>query len=537
MGNNGRDILAGLSVAGLMLPEAIAYSGIAGVPPQHALYAAMAGCLVYALLGQSRFAIISPTSSSAAILAAMLAALVPQPGQKMLLVAVAVFLVGLFFLAAGTLRLGALSSIISRPVLRGFAFGLAILISLKQFPAIFGMPQAGAGTFEAISQILTNPGQWNGFSLSIGIAALILLLFARRYPQIPGSLIIIALAILISVMFDLQQRGVDVVGPIDLSGIWGSVTTLSLDELAHVARFAPPLVLILFAESWGTIRGLSLQHGENVDANRELKTLGIANVASAALQGMPVGAGFSAGAASEAANPRTRMASAIAAIGLAGFTFAAADWFAYIPHAALSAIIIVALLHALDPSPFFRLWRLRQDLVLALAATAGVLFLGVLNGMLAAIVLSFAVFLQRLSSPRIVMLGRLGASHDFVDVKRHPDAAEPAGMLVLRPAQPLFFGNAEPTFAEITRRILASPDINAVIISLEETFELDTTALEALLEFDASLRGRNIGIRYARMHDAVRDVVAAGGGDDLLRRANYSVDDAVAAMDGLKEEK
>lgn len=536
MGLNRRDLLAGLSVAGLMLPEAIAYSGIAGIPAQHALFAAVAGCLIYALCGRSRFAIISPTSSSAAILAAMLMVLDTDPARKVLLVAIVVSLVGLLFLAAGFLKLGALSSIISRPVLRGFAFGLAILITLKQLPVIFGVETSGSGPFAALWHILTLPGQWNLFNLGIGTAALCILVVLRRFPYLPGSLIVILAAIAASVTLDLAHRGVEIVGHIDLSGIWKSFTSISFEELAHVARFAPPLVLILFAESWGTMRGLALRHGEMVDANRELKALGAANLASAMLQGMPVGAGFSAGAASEAANPQSRLASAIAAIGLAVFTFAAAEWFAFIPQAALAAIIVVALSHALDPSPLIRLWRLKHDLFLALAAAAGVLFFGVLDGMLAAIVLSFAVFLRRLSLPRILVLGRLGESHDFVDMQRHPEATEPAGILVLRPTQPLFFGNAEPAFAAMRRHILSQPERKAVVISLEETFEIDTTALDALLEFDDSLKKQNIELYYARMHDAVRDILAAGGGEGLLQRAHYSVDDAVMAAQSNEDE-
>lgn len=525
----GRDLVAGISVAGLMLPEAIAYAGIAGVPPQHALFAAMAGCAVYALFGQSRFAIISPTSSSAVILASMLLALGPGSGQKMLLVAVVVFFVGILFLAAGLLKLGALATIISRPVLRGFAFGLAILITSKQFPVLFGIAEPSVGPFDAVWLIVSQPAHWNAFSLSVGIIALALLIIARRVPQLPGSLTVIITAIFASIALDLQQRGVAVVGAIDLSSNWASITAVSFDDLSQAVRFAPPLVLILFAESWGTVRGLSLRHGETVDANRELRTLGLANLASAAFQGMPVGAGFSAGAANEAADPQTKLATAIAAFGLTIFSFAASGWFAYIPQPALAAIIIVALLHALDPAPLYRLWKLKRDVALALAATAGVLFLGVLNGVLVAIALSFAVFLRRLSAPSIMQLGRLGDSHDFVDAKRHPDAVELPDVLILRPAQPLFFGNAEPIFAAINRRILASPVRNTVIVSLEETFELDTTALDALLEFDANMQKQSGAVRYARMHDAVKDMLTLGGGEDLLRRSNYSVDDAVAA--------
>lgn len=531
-----RDIFAGLSVAGLMLPEAIAYSGIAGIPAQHALFAAVAGCLIYAVCGRSRFAIISPTSSSAAILAAMLMALDTDPARKMLLVAVIVFMVGLLFLAAGFLRLGALSSIISRPVLRGFAFGLAILITLKQLPAVFGVATAGAGPFEVLWQIVRLPGQWHLLSLFVGIVAFGLLILMRRIPSLPGSLVVIIAAVLASYAFDFQHRGVGVVGTIDLAAIWTSFSPISPGELAHAARFAPPLVLILFAESWGTMRGLSLRHAEPVDANVELKALGAANLASAMLQGMPVGAGFSGGAASEAANPQSRLAGAIAAISLCFFSFAASAWFALIPQPALAAIIVVALFHALDLSPLMRLWRLKHDFLLALAAAVGVLFFGVLDGMLAAIILSFAALLKRLSFPRILILGQLGDSHDFVDIQRHPDAQERAGILIVRPTQPLFFGNAEPAFAAVNRLLLKRPETKTVIVSLEETFEIDTTALEALLEFDTSLQKQNIGLRYARMHDGVRDMLAAGGGQDLLQRANYSVDDAVKAANSSENE-
>ena len=526
---NRRDVVAGLSIAGLMLPEAIAYSGIAGVPAQHAILAAIMGCIVYAIFGQSRFAVVSPTSSSAAILAAMLATLSVTPAQKMLLVAITVALVGLLFLLAAATRLGALSSVISRPVLRGFAFGLAILITIKQLPSLFGIKAQSGEPFSILLQILSRPQDWSLESIAVGVVALAVLLLLRRRPAIPGSLVVIVAGIAISTLLNLQSRGVAVVGQIDLAGIWAGPFSVSLDDVAHVARFAPPLVLILFAESWGTIRSFSLRHGEIVDSNRELRAFGLANIASAAMQGMPVGAGFSAGAASEAVGPQSRLASAIAAIGLAVFSLLAARWFAFIPEAVLAAVIAVALLHALDPAPIIRLWRLGNDAYLALAAAAGVLAFGVLNGMLVAVALSFAVFVRRLSLPHVMHLGRLGDSHDFVDMERHPDAKDVSGMIILRPAQPLFFGNAEPILAAVTKYIVARPELHIAIVSLEETFELDSTALDALLEFDAAMQRSSIVVYYARMHDHVQDLLLAGGGSDMVARSNFSVDDAVTA--------
>jgi len=525
---NWRDVVAGVSIAGLMLPEAIAYSGIAGLPAQHAIVAAVAGCAVYALVGQSRFAVISPTSSSAAILAAMLLTLQVTPQQKALLVAVVVLLVGVLFLLASALRLGALSSVISRPVLRGFAFGLAILIVIKQLPSLFGVAVPGSAPLDILRQIALAPGVWSLPSLAIGAAALAALLCLRRYPAVPASLSVILAGIAVSFLW--PTHGVALVGPIDLAAIWVGPFTVSADDVAQAARVAPPLVLILFAESWGTVRNLSLRHGEEVDPNRELRALGLANVASAALQGMPVGAGFSAGAASEAAGPQSRLASAAAAAGLAAFSLAASAWFAFIPEAVLAAIIVVALLHALDPKPIVRLFRLGRDPYLALSAACGVLAFGVLNGMLVAIALSFAAFVRRLSSPHVMHLGRLGGSHDFVDVGRHPDAREIPGVVILRPAQPLFFGNAELICAEILRQVTGRDGLKGVIVSLEESLEMDTTALDALLELDAALKRRGLDIRYARMHDGVRDLLARAGGADLVARSSFSVDDAVAAI-------
>ena len=476
-------------------------------------------------------AVVSPTSSTAAIWAAMLATRSVTPAQKMLLVAISVALVGILFLLAATTRLGALSSVISRPVLRGFAFGLAILITIKQLPSLFGIKEQTGEPLAILLQIFSHPRDWSLESIVVGLTALAILLLLRKRPILPGSLVVIVAGIAVSVLLDLQSRGVAIVGTIDLAGIWAGPLSVSLDDVAHVARFAPPLVLILFAESWGTIRSFSLRHGENVDSNRELRAFGLANIASAAVQGMPVGAGFSAGAASEAVGPQSRLASAIAAIGLAIFSLLAAGWFAFIPQAVLAAIIAVALLHALDPTPIIRLWRLGNDAWLALAAAAGVLAFGVLNGMLVAVALSFAVFVRRLSLPHVMHLGRLGDSHDFVDMERHPDAKDIPGMIILRPAQPLFFGNAEPILAAVTKRIAARPELHVAIISLEESFELDSTALDALLEFDAAMQRVGTTVYYARVHDHVRDLLLAGG-SDLVARSSFSVDDAVTTAMG-----
>jgi MFS superfamily sulfate permease-like transporter len=524
------DLIAGLSVAGLMLPEAVAYAGVAGLPPQRAIFAGIAGCLVYALAGRSRFAIVTPTSSSAAILAATLAAMPGGLAEKAVYATILVGFTGLLFLLAAAFRLGGLTGFISRPVLRGFAFGLAITIILRQLPVLVGVPIQAQDIFRLAAGLIAAAPSWNPASVTVGGLALAALLLIRRYRFVPGAFLILAAGIAASYALALPERGVAVVGAIDRSLAWPSVPIVGLSDLSRLAQYALPLVLILFAESWGTIRALALRHGDAVEANRELGALGLANLASFLVQGMPVGAGFSAGNASEAAGAASRATAIVGALGLGLLIAFASPLIALLPEPVLAAVVITALVHALDPAPLVRLWKLDRDQYVALGAAAGVLLLGVLDGMLVAIALSIAALVRRLAWPHVARLGRLGGGHVFVDLARHAEAVSPAGIAIWRPAEPLFFANAERVLAFIAAQTRADPAIRAIVISLEESFDLDSTALEVLVEADTAFRAAGIGVELARVHDHARDLLAAAGARDLAARGAYSVDDAVAAL-------
>jgi MFS superfamily sulfate permease-like transporter len=526
------DIVAGVSVAGLMLPEAVAYSGIAGLPPERALLAAIVGCIVYAVFGRSRFAVVSPTSSSAAVLAASLAALQGPLADKLFLATVLVATAGLVFLLMSLLQLGALAALISRPVLGGFAFGLAITIVLHQLPLITGVAAPGGNIFAFVHGLLADAQHWHMASIATGATALAALLVLRRWRAVPGSFLILGGGIGASWFFDLPSHGVAVVGAIPLSLSMPQIPAGGLAETIRLLPYAFPIVLILLAESWGTIRSLALRHGDAVQPNRELGALGAANLASALVQGMPVGAGFSGGAASEAAGTESRWAAVVAAVALALLVLSAGGLVARLPEPVLAAVVIAALMHALNPAPLYRLWRLGQDQYVALAATASVLFLGILDGLLIAVLLSFAIFIRRLAVAHVARLGRLGSSHTFVDVERHDDAQEIAGIAIWRPSQPLFFGNAESMLGRIAAMARAEQNIHAIVISLEETFEIDTTALDAIIEFDTAITRTGVQVLYARMHDRVRDLLRAARADAIVARSRFSVDDAVLSITG-----
>lgn len=523
------DLIAGLSVAGLLLPQAVAYAGIAGLPPQRAILASIAGCLAYWIFGRSRFAIVAPTSSSAAILAATLTTIPGDDAIRAAAATVVVALAAAFFLLAAAARLGWLASFISRPVLRGFVFGLAVTIIIRQLPILVGFPVDAPDIFHIVAGLVAALPDWNPASVAVGAAALVALLLLRRYPAVPGAFLVLAAGVAASLMLKLPEQGVAIVGPIDVLPAWPAWPSLTRADYTVLAQLALPLVLILFAESWGSIRALALRHGETVEANRELAALGLTNAASALVQGMPVGAGFSAAVASEAAGATTRATGVIAGVALAILIATASPLIAQLPEPVLAAVVIAALARSLDPSPLARLWRLGRDQYVALGAAAAVLVLGILDGMLVAIALSLAALVQRLATPQVAQLGRLGTTHDFVDLARHPDAEAPPGIAIWRPTQPLFFANAERVLGLIAEGSRATPAAQAVVVSLEESFDLDSTALDALIEFDTGMRAVGRRVQYARVHDHVQDLLAAAGAGDFLARSSYSVDDAVTA--------
>ena len=528
-----RDIITGIAIAGLMLPEGVAYAGIAGLPAGRALAAAIAGALAYGLVGRSRFAVVSSTSSSAAILAAAIAGLTAgadgglvagaDPAMKDALATALVALVGVIFLILSLFRLGSLSGFISRPVLRGFAFGLALTIIIRQLPKMLGVAAVSGPAWRALPLVVAQAGAINLPSAALGLGAVAALLVLRRVPQWPGALIVIVAGIGLGAAFDLTRWGVSLAGPVALS-----MPTLALPPLAllpRLAQLAVPIALILFAESWGTMRSLALRHGDSLGANRELGALGLANLASALAQGMPVGAGFSAGSANEAAGASSRLAGFSAGLALLALALFAGRLIARIPEPVLAGVVVAALTHALSPAPIVRLFRLRRDHWIALAAAVGVLGLGVLNGMLAAIALSVAHLLYDLSHPSVSQLGQVGDSHDFVDLARHPEAHPMAGVSIWRPNAPLIFANAETVLGSIATQARAT-GAPLLVLSLEESHDLDSTAIDALDEFASTLGLAGIHVILARAHDHVRDVLGAAGLHDLAESATFSVADA-----------
>jgi sulfate permease, SulP family len=526
------NLFAGFAVAGVLLPEAVAYAAIAGVAPIHALLAALVGLCIYPLIGSSRFAIVAPTSSAAAIFASAVGAGGADMGFSLVL------LTGALFLLAGLLHAGFLGAFISRPVLRGFAWGLAVTIILKQIPHIAGVHVAGRTAVQVLTELASEVGRMHGPSLQLGLTALLLWLLLhhglRRFVFIPQSLIVLGLGIIAALQFGLQGQGVAQVGHIEWEALTLHMPSLSIEHWLRAAEIAPALVLILFAESWGSVRSLALQTGDQVDANREMLAFGLANLGSALLQGLPVGAGFSAASANHASGGNSKWAGVAAAVALALLLWLARDWLALLPLPVLAAVVIGILSHNLWPKALVAGLRLGGDAWLAVMAATGVLVFGVLFGMLLAVGASLLLAIRRFAQPLLTELGQLPDTRDYQDRERHPEAIRTPGLLIVRTEEPLFFANAEQLF-QVVATWAARDKPHTVLLSLEMCDDLDATATEALAELAARLAQSGVRLSLARVKDRVRDTLTRGhlvGTPGVIAGVFWSVDDAVQATLG-----
>ena len=415
-----QDVLAGLSIAGLLLPEAVAYSGIANLPPQAGVIALFAGLLCYGSFGSSRFAIVSATSSSAAVLAAATASMSGgEPAHRMILAVGLVLLTGIALLLAGLARIGGITHFIARPVLQGFAFGLALVIIVKQLAAIAGI------------------------------------------------------------------------------------------------------------------------HPLHTDMVRTLMALGAANLLSGLLHGLPVGAGYSATSANEAAGAVSRLAGWAAAAVLFTVVATLLPFIALIPHPVLAAIVIHAVSHTLTFATFRPYFQWERDRLIVVSSVLAVVTLGILDGLLAAIGISLLLMLRYLSKSNVAVLGRLGNSHDYVDCTLHREAQAVPGLLILRPEEALFFANAERIITQAQQRIAHGvPTVDTVILSLEESPDLDSTSLLALDEFTKCVAVQNCQLIFARLKSPAHDVLALlEASQPKPYLTELSADDAVATALRLRQER
>ena len=528
------DVVAGIALAGLLVPEAMGYAGIAGLPPQAGLYATAFGLLAYAAFGSSRQLVVSPTSASAAILAATVAPLAANdPGKFAVLAAAVSLVVGLLFLVAGILKLGFISDFISKPVLKGFVFGIALTIVIKQLPKLMGIAKGTGPSYSQLWNTLTHIAQSNPWTLVTAAAALAVLFLADRYfPRVPGALLVLVAGIAFSKLLGLHTHGVDIVGIIPAGLPRPNFPMLTWADWLQAAPAAIGLALVLYAESLGAARTFAGKDGYDIDPNQELRALAVANATSAIFHGMIVGGGTSGTAANDSNGAKSQVSAIAASLMVMLTLLFLTGWFYHLPEAVLAAIVVHAVWRLLDLSELRRFRRIRRiEYRESLAAIVGVLAFGILNGLLLAVILTLAALMRYLSDSHVAVLGRLQGTREYVDVARHPEAEQFPGILILRIERMLFFANADG-IRQIIRGLVAksTPPPKVLILNCELIPVLDVTAIDVLQQMLASAAEKHIRLVLAGVRDPVRDRLAKAsllttiGEENIFRSVDHAVD-------------
>ena len=529
------DVVAGIALAGLLIPESMGYAGIAGLPPQAGLYATAFSLLAYAAFGSSRQLAVSPTSASSAILAAALAPLAVADPQKFAVLASAVSLVlGVLFVVAGILKLGFISDFVSKPVLKGFVFGIALNIVIKQLPKLLGIAPGQGHAYTQLWQTLIHAGGSNPWTVGVGAVALILLFVLDRYPRIPGALVVLIGGIVASRVLGLYTHGVAIVGAMPGGLPRPAFPMLSWADWLQAAPSAVGLAFVLYAESLGAARTYAGKNNYNIDANQELLALGASNAASAIFHGMQVGGGTSGTAANDSNGAKSQI-SAIAASATVMVTLLfLTGWFYHLPESVLAAIVVHAVSHLLNLRELLRFRRISTiEFHESLVAVVGVLAFDILNGLVVAVILSLVALMRFLTMPQVTVIGRLPATGEFVDIGRHPEAEQFPGILILRVERIWFFANADGIREHIKALIREAPaPLKAVIVSLEQVPLLDVTGVDVVAQLHTSSVKHGRRFVLASVRDPVRDTLARASLLTVLGEENIyrSVDQALSAV-------
>jgi sulfate permease, SulP family len=540
------DVIAGLTVWAVLVPESLAYATIAGVSPVVGLYAAPCALILYAAFGSSRHLIAGPMAATAALSAAAVAQLTARGSNDFLALTVALTITtGIIALAAGLLRLGFLASFISEPVLKGFIVGLALTIIVGQLSKIFGIEGGEGNFFEKLWGFVSGLGDTNGWTLIVGLVSLAIVVGLKRVaPVVPGSLVAVVFGILIVVLFGMDRKGVEIVGAIKGGLPSLGIPDVRLGDYLNLVPSAVGVALVGFAEGLGAAKTYATRNRYEIDANRELLGLGAANLGAGLSGGMVVNGSLSKTAVNGGAGAKTELSGLVAAALTIVTLLFLTGLFESLPEATLGAIVIAALVELVDiPSlvGFYRVWtrRLgsiygpaaRPDFIAALAALFGVLVFDTLPGLFIGIVVSLLLLLYRASRPNVAVLGRVpGASRHWGDVARHPENEQVPGVVVLRVESGLFFANADHVRGEIRARS-AQDTVRTVVLDAQTVPFVDITASRMLDELREDLSNRGIDLLLAHDVGQVRDVLRRTRPDDGSSggRVFATVEEAVEA--------
>ncbi|MDH6230793.1 SulP family sulfate permease [Mesorhizobium soli] len=518
------DILAGLAVWAVMVPESMAYSGIVGVPPIMGLYTIVPPLVAYAILGTSRLLVVGPDTATGLISALTVGAIVSQgTADYNSLTSTLAVLIGFFFLLFGVCRMGWMAAFIPTPVMRGFIEGLVCVTIIGQVPHLLGIGGGSGNFFSKLWYLLQHLREVSFAPALTGLLSLGAMLWLRHSaPRLPAALVVAAVATIVVGLLGGEATGISVVGPLPSGLPHFTLPNFDPTILSELAPGALAIVLVGYAEALGAAKAAAAQGGGDVDPNQELVAHGGCNVLSGLFGGFLVVGSLSKTSVAMAAGAHTQIANLVAA-ALSFLTLVLlTPLFRDLPHPALAAIVIAAMLHLSKPDYLRALYhRNGWEFLVAVIVIAAELTLGVLQGIALGVVLALILLIYRTSHPQVAVLGQIPGVEIYRDINLHPDSITFPGLLIWRPGGDLFFASVGRAISGLRTSLAASdPPATHVLFVADSVDLIDTSSCDELLNCIKDLRSRGITFAFARVRDPVRDRMRAAGIEDVVGAEN-----------------
>jgi high affinity sulfate transporter 1 len=534
-----RDVVAGVVLSTLLVPQGMAYAELAGLPPITGLYTSILCLLGYAVFGPSRILVLGPDSSLGPMIAATILPLAGADGNPERAIALASMLaliVGAIMILAAVAKLGFIAGLISKPTMIGYMNGLALTILVGQLPKLFGFKVDADGFLGELTGFVKGlaHGEAVAAAAVVGLAGIAVILVLQRWlPKVPAVLIMVVLAIASTTVFSLADHGVSLVGVLPKGFPPLTIPDIHAADLWPLFGGALGIVVVSLADTISTASAFAARTGQEVDGNGEMLGIGAANLAAGLFQGFPVSTSGSRTAVAERSGAKTQLTGITGAVVIIVMIVLVPGLFRNLPNPALAAVVITASLSLADIPGTVRLWRQRKvEFLLSIAAFGGVALLGVLPGIAIAVALSILNVFRRAWWPYDTELGRVEGLEGYHDVHTHPEAEHLPGLVIYRFDGPLFFANATTFRDEVRRMARTDPPPTWILVAAEPMTDVDTTASDMLEELDEALNADGISLVFAELKDPVRGKIERYGLTRTIDPAHFfpTIESAVAAF-------
>ena len=534
-----KDLVAGLVLVTLLVPQGMAYAELAGLPPITGLYTSILCLTGYAVFGPSRILVLGPDSSLGPMIAATILPLVGangDPARAVALASMLALIVGGITVLGGVFKLGFIADLLSKPTMIGYMNGLAVTILIGQLPKLFGF------SIDADGFIAETRGFFNGVrdgetvtaALAIGLFGIALIVVLGRFlPKLPGILAAVVLSIVAARIFRLDEHGVKLVGTLPQGFPPLTIPSVSLSDLSVLVAGALGIVIVTLADTIATASAFATRTGQEFDGSQEMIGIGASNIAAGLFQGFPVSTSGSRTAVAEQSGAKTQVTGVVGAVAIVLMLVLAPGLLRNLPQPTLAAVVIVASLSLADIPGTVRLWhQRREDFLVAVAAFLGVVLIGVLAGIAIAVALSIVSVFRHAWWPYQAVLGRVHDLPGYHDLTAYPDAEVLPGLVLFRFDAPLFFANARTFRDQIRMLASAEPAPSWIVVAAEPITDVDTTAADMLKDLDEDLNTVGVSLVFAEMKDPVRDKIERYALTRTINPEHFfpTIDAAVAAF-------